>query len=258
MGKPVDRVRASDITFWGLFALLTWAVALFGANLAVLIPPGVLGGLHSSRLEGANVNQLRGQVVALQAETARLRQENSVLLQRFMLNEQASGTLAQRVGALEMTLPQILETLQSGTVAIDPGTTASTGGDVTTFDVPGGAVAVRQSPMPQASRSAAIPAPLEAPVAVRPDSNAFGIAIGPPIDANEGEAAWLAMNDRVGALLLGLGPLLGNVEGSGGKRLVAGPIIMESDARQLCGRMAKAGIACATVPFIGVPLPLMN
>src|SRR5690606_144527 len=119
--------------------------------------------------EGANVNQLRGQVVALQAESARLRQENSVLLQRFMLNEQASGTLAQRVGALEMTLPQILETLQSGTVAIDPGTTASTGGDVTTFDVPGGAVAVRQPPMPQASRSAAIPAPLEAPVAVRPD-----------------------------------------------------------------------------------------
>jgi hypothetical protein len=39
---------------------------------------------------------------------------------------------------------------------------------------------------------------------------------------------------------------------------VVGPIAVESEARQLCGRMAKVGIACASVPFIGEPLPLTN
>ncbi len=91
-----------------------------------------------------------------------------------------------------------------------------------------------------------------------PDSGAFGIALGPPIDPEEGETAWRSMNTKVGTLLVGLAPLLANVEGSSGKRLVVGPIAVESDARQLCGRMAKVGIACASVPFIGEPLPLTN
>ncbi|MEO7221344.1 MAG: hypothetical protein ABIY37_02645, partial [Devosia sp.] len=79
-----------------------------------------------------------------------------------------------------------------------------------------------------------------------------------PIDADEGETAWRSMNDKVGALMLGMGPLLATVEGGAGKRLVVGPIATESDARQLCGHMAKVGIACASVPFIGTPLPLLN
>jgi glutamine synthetase adenylyltransferase len=74
----------------------------------------------------------------------------------------------------------------------------------------------------------------------------------------EGETTWRSMNTKVGTLLVGLAPLLANVEGSAGKRLVVGPIAVESDARQLCGRMAKVGIACASVPFIGEPLPLTN
>jgi hypothetical protein len=66
------------------------------------------------------------------------------------------------------------------------------------------------------------------------------------------------MSAKVGTLLVGLAPLLANVEGSSGKRLVVGPIAVESEARQLCGRMGKVGIACASVPFIGEPLPLTN
>jgi len=66
------------------------------------------------------------------------------------------------------------------------------------------------------------------------------------------------MTGRVGTLLIGLGPLLGHVEGGSGRRLVAGPISSEADARDLCGRVAKAGIACQSVPFIGDPLPLLN
>jgi len=262
LAKPVDHFRASDITFWGVFTLVVWAVAVLGANASAFIPNGVFGGLHSSRLDGANMNQLRGQVASLETETARLRQENAVLLQRFMLNEQASGEVTRRVGALELTVPQLLDALNNRGPGIDTGTTASTTtGPVTSFDVEGGSVSYTQTPMSSVvapERAAAAQPMPDALSTVTADSNAFGIALGPPIDANEGEAAWRSMNDKVGTLLLGLGPLLANVEGTGGKRLVVGPITSEADARQLCGHMANVGIACSSVPFIGTPLPLTN
>jgi hypothetical protein len=262
LAKPGDQFRASDITFWGVFALAVWAVAVLGANASALIPNGVFGGLHSSRLDGASMNQVRSQLTALETETARLRQENSVLLQRFMLNEQAGGEVTRRVGALELTVPQLLDALNNRGPGIDPGTTASTTtSPVTSFDVDGGSVSYTQTPMSSVvapDRAAATQAMPDALSMVTPDSSAFGIALGPPIDADEGEAAWRSMNDKVGTLLLGLGPLLANVEGTGGKRLVVGPITSEANARQLCGHMANVGIACSSVPFIGTPLPLTN
>ncbi|MBN9347030.1 MAG: hypothetical protein J0I48_12655 [Devosia sp.] len=260
MARPVEHFRASDITFWGVFALITWAVAVLGANVSAFIPDSMLGGLHASRLSGGNLNQLRGQVAALESETARLRQENGVLLQRFALNEQAGGEVTRRVGALELTVPQILDALSTRGPGIDTGTTASTGtSSATSFDVPGGSVSYTTTPMSGIERQSAPDQPMpEAIAPLAPDSNAFGIALGPPIDADEGETAWRSMNTKVGTLLLGMGPLLANVEGGAGKRLVVGPVATEADARQLCGHMAKVGIACASVPFIGTPLPLLN
>src|SRR5688572_30116344 len=111
LAKPVEHFRASDITFWGVFALVTWAVAVLGANVSAFIPNGVFGGLHASRLDGASFNQLRGQVADLETETAQLRQENAVLMQRLALNEQSGGEVTRRVGALELTVPQILDAL---------------------------------------------------------------------------------------------------------------------------------------------------
>ena len=244
-----------------MFALLVWALAVLSANVAAFVPAGFLGGLHATRLEGANLSQLRGQVADLETETARLKQENTVLLQRFMLNEKASGEVTRLVGALELTVPSMLEALNGGGPGIDTGTTASTGtGGPTSFDADGGSVSYTTTPMSGAQRNtpAANQAMPDALTQIMPDSSAYGIALGPPIDADEGEMAWQSMSTKVGALLLGLGPLLSDVEGSAGKRLVVGPIASESDARQLCGRMAKVGIACASVPFIGEPLPLLN
>lgn len=261
MAKPVDHFRPSDITFWGVFALVVWGVAVLGANASAFIPDGVLGGLHASRLDGANLNQLRSQVAQLQAQTTQLKVENTVLLQRFALGEQASGEVTRRVGALELTVPQLLDALNARGLGVDPGTTASTGtSPATTFDVQGGSVSYTTTPM-SAARSPVATTPQQMPDAigrVAPDSSAFGIALGPPIDDDEGAATWRSMTDKVGALLLGMGPLLANVEGSAGKRLVVGPVASEAEARQLCGRMAKVGIACASVPFIGNPLPLLN
>jgi hypothetical protein len=260
LARPVEHFRATDITFWGVFALVTWAIAVLGANVSAFIPDGVLGGLHASRLDGANLNQLRGQMASLQAEAAQLRQENTVLLQRFAINEQASGEVTRRVGALELTVPQMLDALNARGPGLDTGTTASTGTNpATTFTVEGGSVSYTTTPMASLdSRTGANQPMPDAITPIAPDSNAFGIALGPPIDADEGETAWRSMSDKVGTLLLGMGPLLANVEGGAGKRLVVGPVTTEADARQLCGRMAKVGIACASVPFIGMPLPLLN
>lgn len=250
-----------DITFWGVFALMTWTLAVLAANVSVFIPDGILGGLHASRLDGGSFNQLRGQVADLESETARLRQENTVLLQRLSLNEQTNGEVLRRVGALELTIPQVLEALNVRGPGIDTGTTASTGtAPPTTFDVEGGSVSYTTSPMADVqdpTETATQPMP-EAIGSIAPDSSAFGIALGPPIDADEGDATWRSLNDKVGALMLGMGPLLANVEGGAGRRLVVGPLASEAEARQLCGRMAKVGIACASVPFIGAPMPLLN
>ncbi len=237
-------------------------MALIGVTLSPFIPSGVLGGLHASRLEGASLNQLRGQVAALERQATVLQQENAILLQRFGLNEAAAGEVARRVGALELTVPQMLAALNSGP-GIDRTTTASTGTNspVVSFDVDGGSVSYTRTPLSALTAAPTAPADQEMPgtlSAATPDSNAFGIALGPPIDADEGESAWASMNSKVGTLLVGLAPLLANVEGSAGKRLVVGPLTSEADARQLCGQMAKVGIACASVPFIGEPLPLMN
>jgi hypothetical protein len=263
LAKASDQFQAKDVTFWGVLALVLWGVAVTSASLSAFIPAGILGGLHASRLDAGSVNQMRGDLQALEAETASLKQENTVLLQRFMINEQTSGEVTRRVGALEITLPRILESLNGGN-GVDTGTvTASTGTTpVTSFDTDGGSVSYTRTPMTTEMSPAGTPKAQPMPQAltpdVTPDPGSFGIALGPPIDENEGEDAWQSMNAKVGTLLVGLGPLLGHVEGGPGRRLVAGPISSESDARELCGRMAKVGIACASVPFIGDPLPLLN
>jgi len=260
LAKASDQFQARDVTFWGVFALVVWGVAVLGANLSALIPDSVLGGLHASRLGGATLNQLRGQIDALTTQTALLKQENTVLVQRFMVNEQASGEVTRRVGALELTVPKILETLNNGPGVDQSAVTASTGTTAKTFDTDGGSVSYTTTPMPGMASPTATPQeqPMPKPLAadVTPDPGSFGVALGPPIDADEAAFAWAGMNGKVGTLLMGLGPLLGHVEGGSGRRLVAGPITSEADAQELCGRMAKVGVACQTVPFIGDPMSL--
>jgi hypothetical protein len=257
LAKFSDQVRSADLTFWGLLALICWAIAVFSANVSAMLPPGLLGGLHTSRLDGGTLNQLRSDVAALETESARLRQENTVLLQRFMLSDEAAGAMTRRVGAIELSLPRLIEAANSG-AAVDRGAvTAGIGATPQTMEVPGGSVSVVRTPFSSEAASAEAPAQAMPPalaLAATPDSSAFGIALGPPIVADEGPVAWAGMNARVGTLLIGLAPLLAHVEGGPGRRLVAGPIRTEAEARQVCGQMAKVGIACATVAFVGEPL----
>jgi hypothetical protein len=260
--KLSDQTRSSDVTVWGVVALIAWGVAVFGANISALIPESVFAGLHSTRLQGASVNQLRGQVLSLEAEADRLKDENSVLLQRFMLNEQQSGEVTRRVGALELSIPRLLEAIPVDSGIDSASVTASTRGSKTVFEVDGGSVSVTQRPLDAATRAKMeemglqpMPESLDLPIA---DASAFGVALGPPFDPDEAETVWQSLTTRAGTLLFGLAPLIGNQEGTSGKRLVAGPLSRESEANQLCGRFAKAGIACEVVAFIGEPLPLLN
>lgn len=255
MAKFSDQVRASDVTFFAFVALICGAVAVLGSNLMGFVPTGWLGGLHASRQDGGTVNQLQVDVAALEAETIRLKQENDTLRQRFTLAEQSTTEVNRRVGTLEGLLPEAIEaSTQGASDDIDVSAiTATTGPTSQDFDVAGGSVSVTTTPM---GGSAAVPS-AEAqtmPPRLVAGSGSFGIALGGPLDAAAAPAAWNELNAKVGTLLLGLSPLVGDIEGGTGKRLIAGPIATEADARQLCGLMAKVGIACASVPYAGEPI----
>ena len=259
MARAADQFRSSDITVWGIVALLCWGVAVLSANLSALVPAGIFAGLHASRLEGATVNQLRSQVVQLEAESQRMRRENSLLLQRFDLAEQARGEVTRRVGALEVSLPQVLERLPE-TATIDRSATASiVEGQSMSFEAEGGSVSVVQKPL-IAIQAGRVAPPMAETTNVEQAlvGDAFGVALGFPITTADAEVQWQSLTAKVGTLLLGLWPVLADSEGSDGKIVVAGPVATRSQAAELCDRMDRVGIPCEPVPFEGEPLPLLN
>jgi len=256
--KASEHFRASDVTLWGIVALCCWGGAVFLANVSAVIPTSVFAGLHASRLDGATVTQLRTQVASLTEESKRMRTENNLLLQRFDRTEEANREVVRRVGALEVSVPVALEG-QSGSsgVGIDRMPTASIGdGNAVSFDAQGGSVSVVQKPLLIESPQIALPAiEVEVPAA---NADSFGLALGFPVAEDDAEAQWQSLSAKVGTLLLGLAPLLQDVEGEAGKRIVAGPVNDREAAEQLCLRMDKVGIPCEPQPFQGAPLPLLN
>lgn len=257
MAKASEQFRASDVTFWGIVALCCWAAAVLLANISAIVPGSVFAGLHASRMEGGTVSQLRTQVVAMAEENRRMRSENNLLLQRFDRAEEANRETTRRIGALEVSVPAALETRTgSAGVGIDRMPTASIGDDnAVSFDAEGGSVSVVQKPLvaDKALDSAATTA-----VAPTADPDAFGLALGFPIREQDAEAQWQSLAAKVGTLLLGLAPLLQDVEGEDTKRIVAGPVTDRAQAEQLCVRMDRVGIPCEPRPFSGAPLPLLN
>lgn len=241
---------------WGIVALVAWGIAILSANLSGLVPAHVFAALHASRLDGGTINQVRSQIAALEAEAAAIRRENSQLLQRFDLAEQARSEVTKRVGALEVSVPRLIERLPRE-VAIDGSVTASiVDGRPLTFDAEGGSVTVEQKPLVSIATSNAFEAAKPAdPVA---DGSAFGVALGFPISPDDAEAQWQGLLAKVGTLLIGLWPVLAEGTAGEGKQLVAGPLETQSQAAELCERMGKVGIPCVPMSFKGEPLPLLN
>lgn len=262
MAKAAEQFRPADVTVWGTIALGIWAVAILGANLSGIVPPSVYGALHASRLEGSTLNQLRTQVAALEEEAARIKRESTQLQQRFTLNEEAAGAVTQRVGALEISVPKLIEEAQAKVPAIDPTATgAISGGKTLTFETDGGTVAVQQRPLAPGSNDIqlkVVPLASTMPAILASSDPALGIALGFPVAPDAAEAQWQELLAQVGTMLMGLSPVLADAEGSDGKLLVAGPMVDKASAIELCARMDQIGIPCEPVPFTGDPVPLLN
>lgn len=264
------EIRASDITVWGMITLGIWAVAVLGANISGVVPQGVFAALHASRLDGGTLNQLRGQVATLEQEASRMRRENNQLLQRFTMNEDAAGAVTRRVGALEVSVPKLLEERRVAAAppqALDPTATGSIGaGKVVTFEVEGGSVAVQQKPMSQSGepRFSVVPLGDDIPAAIPrlatldPAQPALGVALGFPVSATDAEASWQDLLARAGDALGGLTPLLSPPDAAGARRIIAGPAADQSAAQELCSRLDAVGTPCEPAPFTGDPMPLLN
>jgi hypothetical protein len=257
LAKASHQFRSSDVTRWGIVALVAWSAAVLLANVAALLPSDLLGGLHASRLEGATMNQLRVQVAEIRSESERMRRENGLLLQRFAMAEEEHGAVTRRVGALESSLPALVERVPE-TAAIDGSVTASIlAGRTMNFDAEGGSVSITQRPLAGMDAGVSATASSSTPALPAADGSRFGIALGFPVAADESEALWQDLLAKVGTLLIGLWPVTADLD-TGGKTVIAGPVASQAQAAELCGRLDRLGIPCKPVPFRGEPLPLLN
>lgn len=264
MAKASEQFRQSDVTVWGVVALVCVALAVFGSNIALLVPQSIIGGLHQPRVAGSSIETLRREVLDLREETIRLKRENELLVTRFSMQERSGNDITRRVGALETTVPHILESLPTGAAVDRSNLTASIGaGQTLTFETEGGSVAVRQSAMPQATAAETVGQPLPAPVSSReaaamamPNENAYGIAVGAAVPFEQTPALWSDLTLKLGPLLFGLSPLVVDQANGDDKRIVVGPIAELAEARALCQRFERVSIACIPMPYSGTPLDM--
>jgi hypothetical protein len=104
-----EQFRQSDVTVWGMAALVCVGLAVLGANVAGVIPSNALNALHSPRNDATSLAQLRQQVAELRSETALLRRQNEILTTRFALQERSGNETVRRVGALEVAMPVLAD-----------------------------------------------------------------------------------------------------------------------------------------------------
>lgn len=259
LAKASEQFRQSDVTTWGIVALVLAGIAVMGANVSALLPRAVLEGLHKTRIEGASLDQLRQQVAELREEQIRLKRENSVLAARFALEEQQGNDITRRVGALEVSLPRLLESLPDGGNIDRSNVTAAIGTDpALVYEADGGSVVVRQRPMngvqPAPAGEQPLPEPIEQAAIAAPNPAAFGVALGPAVPAEQAADAWRDLTMKLGPLLFGLSPLLAEEVNSGNQRIVVGPITQLSEATALCGRLERISVSCLPMPFTGTPM----
>ncbi len=83
---------------------------------------------------------------------------------------------------------------------------------------------------------------------------AIGVAdLARPVQPTGALVAWQALAAKVGILLVGTSPLLADdPAGSTGKVLVAGPLASIASATALCGNIARAGVTCMPMPYVGM------
>ncbi|KKB12765.1 hypothetical protein VE25_05305 [Devosia geojensis] len=242
------------MTRWGVVALASMGLAVIAANISALVPATALSGLHATRFGGVSVEELRADLASLRQETAELRRENGELVARFSLSERAGTAATRRIGALEASLPHLLEALSAGP-AVDRTTTASIGTPADELiDAEGGAMRVVRTPLfASTADDQPMPAPVETAAFTPNGEGRFGIAVGPSITPAQVGATWDDLARTLGPTILGLAPLVADEMG-GGKRIVLGPAADLAEATTLCGRLERASVSCQPMPYTGTPL----
>jgi len=287
-------VQHSDVAFWGMVAMLAGAVAMLSLTLSAIVPASVLGGLRASRISGGNLNQLRAQVARLGQEQSQMLSQTRELRTRLSLADRGRGEVTRRVGALETTIPMLLEVVPPG-VEIDPLsiTAAIDDAEGISFEAQGGYVTVTRRPLFGSLEVQALPPPL-APAQPSPapqtgnrqdgagllsassepgnvaeslpkldlldndtrlTQTQYGIAVGAALKAGNGEQAWQDLSAKIGTLLIGLVPAVSDPLQNGNLRLIAGPISDYGQAEMLCARITRIGIDCLPVQYADEPAP---
>lgn len=255
MARASEQFRQSDVTAWGIVALVCASIAVMGSNVSALLPHELLANLHKTRIEGASLEHLRSQVAQLREETQRIKRDNGVLAARFSLEEQQGNEVIRRVGVLEATLPRLIEAPAPAPVVDRASLTAVIDQPAPqVFAADGGSVAVRQQPLVQAAADQPLPARLETASAAPSSRTTYGIAIGPAIGVEQARATWRDLSMQLGPLLYGLGPVLADQSGSDDKRIIAGPLNQFSEASALCARLERLSVPCLPMPFTGTQL----
>lgn len=268
--RPVpQRYRQRDVSFWAMVALACAGTAMVLANIGPALPASLLAGLHSARTQGGTVVSLQAGMREMEREITKLRRENHRMVALLTLADQGRSQITRRVGALEASIPNLLEAIPADVTIDRSFTTASIGsGNKQTKQVEGGTISYSVEPLlfqpPQSTELPAALAPVEpepAPVTatVPPDlprvtTDDYGIAIGKPVSLQDAFVTWSDLRSKVGALLLGLEPVLTS-EGADRYKLVAGPITEVSTAETLCQHIARSGTSCISVPYAGYAMP---
>ncbi|HHG89966.1 MAG TPA: hypothetical protein ENJ90_05755 [Devosia sp.] len=168
MANRKSSIEQSDVTFWGIGALAFGGLAVLSATLGAVLPQSLWVGLHANRLEGGNLNQLRAEVSRLHDQQVQLRRQASQLRSRLVTSERKRGDMVQRVGALESSIPMLLEVVPPGTEIDRSALTASISepeNDTISFEAEGGTVTLTRRPLfesaePEVSSAQPLPQPL--------------------------------------------------------------------------------------------------
>jgi hypothetical protein len=245
-----EQFQQSDVAGWGIAALVCAGMAVIGANIGGLIPSSALNALHSPRNDAASLSQLRQQVAELRTETAQLRRQNEVLTTRFSLQEQSGNEVVRRVGALEVSMPNLAEMRPvMGSIDRSVTTASITNNAGQQVAAEGGTVVVYQSPLQQP-----LPAPIAVPSASSGAQVGYAVALGSSFAAGQAATQWHDLEVRLGSLLIDMSPLVTEGAGANQQRLVVGPIAQMSEARDFCQRLEQMEIACSPASFAGAPI----
>lgn len=288
MAIKIGQFEPTDVSFWGVTTLIAAGIAVLSTSISAFVPDGVYGALHSNRLEGGTLNQLRAQVEQLNVSQRELLSTTNRLRSQFTLSERSRTLVNQRVGALEISIPQLLEVIPPG-AEIDPlSITASINEtDSESFETEGGSVTLSRSPLFEGAvpnggvvdniQPQILPNALENPnsepmgeqtsllqILPNPSSSeleetagavailsqtTYGIALGEAVSQGEADAMWSDISNKVGTLLIGLEPAISDPLQNNSFRIVMGPITNYSEAEMLCRRINVVGIECLPIQY---------